>query len=196
MCRAEPTRMSYLTIGRRHRPARTSVGFTVIEIIVALFVGVAVVVGARTLLEGLAAQTARVAAVARASDRDANGERLLRGLVGRLEIGTDSAQRFGGDEREVHFTSWCDVARGWQERCRVSIAVEPGSVGLAVVARLSSRDTIVLKHGRRGEGLRYLADPSFGGRWLMRWSDGLAAPLAIGILVDADTMIVRIGERG
>jgi hypothetical protein len=182
-------------MSRRRARYGTAAGFTVIEIIVALFIGAVVVLGARSLLEGLAAQTSRVTTTARDGDRDANGERLLRGLVGRLEIGTDSSRRFGGDEREVHFSSWCDVARGWQERCSVSLALEPTRAGIALVGRLSTGESIVLREAARGEGLRYLADAASGGRWFVRWGDGLTAPLAVGVLLDGDTIIVRVGER-
>jgi len=196
MCPVDPTPIARMTKPSRRATARTTAGFTIIEIIVALSIGAVVVLGARSLLEGLAAQTSRVTATAREGDRDANGERLLRGLVGRLEIGTDSNRRFGGDEREVHFSTWCDVARGWQERCGVSLALEPTRAGVALVARLSTGESIVLREAARGEGLRYLADAGSGGRRFRRWGDGLTAPHAIGVLIDGDTTIVRIGERG
>jgi prepilin-type N-terminal cleavage/methylation domain-containing protein len=170
-------------------------GFTLVEVVVAFAIGTVVVLGARALLEALGAQTARVAAAARDADADANGERLLRALVGRLEIGAPS-DTFGGDERSARFSSWCQAPRGWQERCRVTLGVEQAADGVAVVTRLSTGETVVLKRGRRTEGLRYLVDAASGGRWFVRWGEGVTVPQAIGILVDGDTTIVRIGERG
>jgi prepilin-type N-terminal cleavage/methylation domain-containing protein len=188
--RAKPVRAN-ATLQGRH-------GFTLVELLVALAIGVFVVVGARALLDGLAAQATRVAAATRETDADANGERLLRALVGHLEIPAEvgSTSTFGGDERSVHFSSWCEMPRGWQERCRVRLDVEHTPDGIAVVAGLSTGETLALKHGQHTEGFRYLVNAGLGGSWVYRWGDGLSAPLAIGILIDGDTMIVRIGERG
>jgi hypothetical protein len=44
--------------------------------------------------------------------------------------------------------------------------------------------------------LLYLADARDGGQWLRNWSTVLIAPLAIGAVIDADTLVLAIGERG
>jgi prepilin-type N-terminal cleavage/methylation domain-containing protein len=171
-------------------------GFTLVEVIVALVVGAVVMLSARALLEVLGAQATRVTALGRDADADANGERLLRALIGHVDVGTGERAPFGGDQRSVRFSSWCTVPRGWQERCNAMLVIDSTSRAMSVVARLSTGEVLVLLRGRRIEGFRYLVDASSGGRWFTRWDDGLLVPLAIGILVDADTMIVRIGERG
>lgn len=169
-------------------------GFTLVEVIVALSVGAVILIGARLLLENLGASADRIAVAARSEDSGANGELLLRSLVRQIEVGPESLM-FEGNEDGARFTSWCYTPAGWRERCHVALAVgrEDSSVVLTVVlpdasvAALRARDRIEL---------RYLVDAREGGRWFVRWGEGATAPGAIGVLIDADTMIVRIGERG
>lgn len=181
-------------------------GFTLIEIMVAIAIGGLVLLGARSLLEALADEEHHVAREAAIHDARANGERLLRDLVGRMEIGTAESGPFAGDATETSFTSWCDVPAGWQERCEVTIAFENEGAEPALVAHLPGGRRLTLRSGFRAGALRYLNNASSGGQWFQQWGKGITAPLAIGVLleretgaVDApivDTLIVRIGERG
>jgi prepilin-type N-terminal cleavage/methylation domain-containing protein len=190
-----------------------SLGFTLVEIMVAIAIGGLVLLGARSLLEALADEEGHVAREAAIHDARANGERLLRDLVGRMEVGTTESGSFAGDPAEASFTSWCDVPAGWQERCRVTIAIEGGAGGAgsdgtdpALVARFPGGRRVVLRTGFRAGELRYLNSASSGGQWFRQWGEGITAPLAIGVLLEressdvegfvVDTLIVRIGERG
>jgi prepilin-type N-terminal cleavage/methylation domain-containing protein len=166
-------------------------GFTVFELIVALTISAFALLSARALLETIAASGARIRSVARQEARNANRERLLRALVGRLYAG-DSSATFTGDPRQAQFTSWCDVSGGWQERCQVTLGID--TAGL--VAVLSTGERFVLRQGFRAGELRYLNSPTGGGEWFKIWSVQLTQPLAIGVIADGDTTIVRIGERG
>lgn len=172
--------------------------FTLVELMVAITLSGIVLLGARALWESLAGSTDRLRARASADAGVANGERLLRSLVGRLEVGTDGAQEFAGDEREARFTTWCDMPAGWQERCNAMLGIEPDSNGqsLRLVAHLSTGEVITLQRGFARGALRYLNDPIGGGVWFRIWGHGITAPLAIGVITDGDTAIVRIGERG
>lgn len=195
------------------RRGALSLGFTLVEIMVAIAIGGLVLMGARSLLEALADEEGHVAREAAIHDAHANGERLLRDLVGRMEVGTKEGGSFEGDPGEASFTSWCDVPAGWQERCRVTIAIEGGAgsagsdgTGPALVARLSGGRRVVLRTGFRAGELRYLNSAASGGQWFRQWGEGITAPLAIGVLLQrkssaiegfvVDTLIVRIGERG
>jgi prepilin-type N-terminal cleavage/methylation domain-containing protein len=191
-----------------------SSGFTLVEIMVAIAIGGLVLLGARALLEALADEEGHVAREAAIHDARANGERLLRDLVGRMEVGTTKSGSFAGDPAEASFTSWCDAPAGWQERCRVTIAIENGSesdresdgAGPALVARFPGGRRAVLRTGFRAGELRYLNSAASGGQWFRQWGEGITAPLAIGVLLQressdvegfvVDTLIVRIGERG
>jgi prepilin-type N-terminal cleavage/methylation domain-containing protein len=171
--------------------------FTLIELLVAIMLSGIVLLAARALWESLAGSVDRLGVEAAANARVANGERLLRSLVGRLEVGTDESREFAGDEWHATFTTWCDVPAGWQERCDATLAIEPDSGGTErLVARLSTGEVIPLERGFRAGVLRYLNDPVGGGVWFRIWGHGITAPLAIGVITDRDTAIVRIGERG
>lgn len=171
-------------------------GFTLIEVVLALVIAGTVVLSARMLLEELADDAQAIVAHASGVDARANAERELRELVLRLEVGTDGARRFAGDERAARFTSWCDMPRGWQERCTVTLAVDREGREPVLAASLSTGEMLVLRRGFATGSLRYLGDAARGGTWFRSWGESITAPFAIGIVLDADTLILRIGERG
>jgi len=178
-------------------------GFTVLEVIVALAVSGLVLLGGRLMLESIGAAAEQTRQAARAADRLANADRLLRSLVGRLEVGTNYSGRFGGTDQSVHFTTWCDTPGGWLERCDATIGFVRTGDSTALVASLVAREphgdigprTVVLAKGARTGGIRYLNDPRAGGQWFVGWGDAITAPLAIGIIMGGDTSILRVGER-
>ena len=90
-------------------PARQRSAFTLLEVVVALALSGLLLLGGRLFLESLGRAAASTTLAAYDADRAANADRFLRSLVGRLEVGTDHSHHFGGDERSVHFTSWCDT---------------------------------------------------------------------------------------
>jgi prepilin-type N-terminal cleavage/methylation domain-containing protein len=171
-------------------------GFTIIEVMVALAVSGIVLLGARAMLEATADQAGRITRAAATADRDANAERTLRALVERLEIGTVPGTEFSGDPATAAFASWCDVPGGWLERCAVTLGIERDSSGIALIARTSTGSVIRLREGLRNGAIRYLDSPSAGGTWIRVWGAGITAPVAIGVFLDRDTLILRVGERG
>lgn len=207
------------------RDLRHRAGFTLVEVVVALAISGLVLLAARQMLEALAAGADRLSAAARAADREANADRLLRALVGRLEVGTQEAGEFAGAERAASFTSWCDAPGGWQERCAVTLAIDSAAVGRPVLAVSIARpggppgaaEVLVLRDGFADGAFRYLSDAGAGGTWFRAWGRGVTTPLAIGVIlvreprpgadsvradtrraepIRADTLILRIGERG
>ena len=175
---------------------RHSGGFTLIEVVIALALSGIVLLGARTLLSEMADNERRIAESAAVAEADANGERLLRTLLGRLDMGESEQLRFGGTPTNARFTSWCDVPSGWLERCEVELAIEARGNGGSLVARFGDGSVIPLVRGFRHGALRYLNTPANGGEWFQSWGTGVTAPLAISVILDRDTLIVRIGERG
>jgi prepilin-type N-terminal cleavage/methylation domain-containing protein len=180
----------------RHGESRVRTGFTLVELMVALVVSAIVVLGARMLLEQLGDSALRTVTAATRADREANGERLLRDLAGRLEVGTDQTVRFSGEPNTASFGSWCDVPSGWQERCTVTLVAGAQGDHSSLIASFSAGDRVTLLVREQPIELRYLDDPRGGGRWFMSWGAGITAPLAFAVISGADTMIVRIGDRG
>lgn len=172
-------------------------GFTLVEVVVALAVGGLVVLGAAGLFLQLAGGADRVQALAWRADREANAERLLRDVVGRIEPSAGREPSLVGDRRSARFSSWCDVPPGWQERCAATLSVRRASNGraYALLLELSTGESVELLDDRSPADLLYLTDPARGGTWLTEWRS-VTTPLALGIARDADTLILRIGERG
>ncbi len=189
---------------RRLKPAGPREGFTLVELIVALVISAMVLVGARLMVELLSDAARRTTLAAQEADRTANADHVLRMLFSRLEIGTPDDRPFGGNPFATHFTTWCDSPGGWLERCDVVVDLEVHGDTNGLIAHLAPRDphgdvgprTIRLATGFHSGAIRYLNDPRAGGQWFEQWGDGIVAPLAVGIILDNDTAIVRIGERG
>jgi prepilin-type N-terminal cleavage/methylation domain-containing protein len=169
-------------------------GFTVLEVIVALAAGVVALLSARAMLTGIADGAHTIALASDSLDRGANGERLLRALVRQVETTADGGE-FGGDERTVRFTTWCTVPGGWQERCRAAVTFGDVDGDEALLVMTTVDGILPLRRGITTGALRYIGDAARGGRWLHVWGEGISTPVALGIVLDADTLILSIGER-
>lgn len=170
-------------------------GFTLIEVLVALVIGAVVLASARALIDGLADQATATSHAARVADRRANAELMAREVVGNLSLAPVTASSFSGTPREALFASWCPSARGDLERCDVRLFVRDRGAVQDVVLDLSFGRQITLLESASSVRLRYLSDASAGGVWQSLWSVGVNTPLAVGVLADGDTLLLRIGER-
>ncbi|GJG89829.1 hypothetical protein tb265_50100 [Gemmatimonadetes bacterium T265] len=202
--------------GRKHgragdlprRVAGDGRGFTLVELLVAVTIGALALAAAHAVLAQLVDGTAAVVRAAAAADRAANADRLLRDAVGQLEVRPVTGPDVDGTETTFRFSTWCDVPAGWQERCTARLAIDAVAGRPALVLSLrtdagsgpsggAGEDTpVVLRTGFADGRLRYLSDPASGGRWAAAWSSRVTAPFALGVILDADTLIVRIGTRG
>ena len=175
-------------------------GFTLIELIVALALGGMILVGAHQVLGSLEDETHALAIRSADTEASANGLRLLRALAGRVEVGTPEAVAFAGTPMEARFTSWCEVPAGWLERCTVVLAVDTVRGAPTLAAHIDNAPAVALVPNVSSGALRYLNSAANGGQWFRAWSTGISAPLALGVIRNhdghADTLIVRIGERG
>ncbi len=178
-------------------------GFTLIEVVIALVISAFIVLTGRQMLEAIGGESRRVHRAAEESTLEANADRVLRELVGRMEIGSTIERGFGGTGHQATFSSWCEVPEGWLESCRVSLTIDSAAHtnALVLTTRLASRDEaqgaqLVMRQGFAYGALRYLSSASDGGVWFHAWGQGITAPLAIGIILGSDTAIVAIGERG
>lgn len=175
---------------------RSRAGFGLLEVLVALALGGMVVLGARALLVQLADGAERIAAFGVEHDRVANSERFLRRLLEQVEPGDGVSAGFVGDEQAVRFSTWCEVPAGWQQRCVVTLGFIHRGQGRALVALLPDSEVIVLREDIPDGAFRYLHSAAAGGTWLHSWQSTVTTPLALGVITNADTLIVRIAERG
>jgi prepilin-type N-terminal cleavage/methylation domain-containing protein len=184
--------------GRRSSDAR---GFTLFEVIVALTITSLLLLGARAIFEQLADGAEQVVRAAAAGDAQANGDRLLRDLVERIEVEPGDttgvgAHAFMGEAGGARFWTWCDVPAGWQERCHVTLGLLAERSDTVLVVAIDGGEVLpIRRHLYRGN-LAYLLDAGNGGQWSRRWESVITPPLAIGVLSPADTLLLRIGDRG
>ncbi|HEX6041738.1 prepilin-type N-terminal cleavage/methylation domain-containing protein [Longimicrobium sp.] len=179
-------------------PRGTRAGFTLVEVMVALVVMGVVLVGARTMLGQIAGDADRITAASAEADREANADLLLRTAAGRLEVVPVPGQeiRFEGEPRGARFHTWCEVPDGWLERCEASLGFIELEGENALALRLSTGEMVALRRGFQSGEMTYLRDAASGGSWVRRWGASITAPIAFGIVIDGDTSIIRIGERG
>lgn len=171
-------------------------GLSLLETLIALAVSGIVLLGARVMVDGLADNTRRLHASTVAWDDEANRELALRLVADRAEVATDSPARFVGSAQEARFRSWCEAGGGWLERCDVTLHFVRRDARADLVMDCSQQGVITLRTGVRVGRLLYLSSAADGGAWQHDWLVDITAPLAIGVVADGDTMIVRLAERG
>jgi prepilin-type N-terminal cleavage/methylation domain-containing protein len=171
-------------------------GFTLIEVLVALVVSSIILLGARAILGAMSDNAQTILVETRIADESANAERSLRLVVRQLDIADGPGTEFAGDSTRAAFSSWCDAPRGTLDRCAIKLSVEGDKNGKKLLLAGLSGGTIVIRSGVHNIALRYLDSATLGGHWIETWAKGITAPLAIEIIVEADTLIVRVGVRG
>jgi prepilin-type N-terminal cleavage/methylation domain-containing protein len=171
------------------------IGFSLLEVMIALTVGGAAVALAAALLRATADQSAMASEQVRSVNIDAVGERVIRRLVGQMEWSRTGDPLPSGTGNRMQFVSWCDVAAGWQERCFVDLELPPEGDG-GVIARFSAGGAQRLMSGRPVTAILYRVSSSGGEAWTDRWLDATSLPRAVGLEVGSDTLIVRLGDRG
>ena len=178
--------------------ALRSAGFTLVEVMVALAVMGVVLVGARAMLEQVADHAERIGGAAEEADRDGNADALVRSIAGRTQVSAvpGSEVRFHGEPGGARFRSWCEVPDGWLEECDASLGLIQVDGRNVLALRLSTGELVPLRSGFRQGEILYLRAAGEGGWWLRSWGSSIAAPLALGLVIDGDTTVVRIGERG
>lgn len=169
-------------------------GFTVLEVTVALTIGAMALLGARIMLTTVADGADAIGSAARTLAHESNGERFLRSLVRQIETAA-GGDEFAGDRHTARFTTWCNVPGGWKERCRAAIGVADANGELTLMASTSVDGPLAVRSGFSAGELRYIAVAARGGTWFEVWGEGLALPVAVAILLDGDTVILRVGGR-
>jgi prepilin-type N-terminal cleavage/methylation domain-containing protein len=167
-------------------------GFTLIEVMVALVLGVITIGGARAVSGLLADHAARIAAADFAATERVNGARLLRTLVRDTEAGRSLDGTFSGSTDAASFATRCHVPGGWSERCIATLTLvsDPDSAATLMVILLSTGDSLMLGRYTPPTRLAYLEDAARGGVWSPVWGPASVAPLAVGIFSADGTVIL------
>src|SRR6266567_9576790 len=115
------TRSSRAASRSAFRLARSALGFTLIEVLVALAIAGLVVLMAHRLFAA-AGDAGRALREARmALDREANARRWLAATFLSLDVGTGGDAAFVGQPDRVAFSAWQLTADGWFERRQVAL---------------------------------------------------------------------------
>jgi prepilin-type N-terminal cleavage/methylation domain-containing protein len=172
-------------------------GFTLIEVMVAMVIGAMVVAAAAALLSSLENRAEAIARASARADRDANAERVLRGLLANLDLGRDSTSAFVGTATSARFRTWCDSPTGWLERCAAHLSIEQRGDAAALRLELTGPDPtrIDLASGLHGARFRYLAIVDGVVTWRDTWSH-LVVPAAVVLIVERDTLLFPVWGSG
>ena len=176
-------------------------GLTVLEVLVALLLSSLIIAGVHFLFNQIATSAATVERTNYTVSADRNSKRFLRELIGSAAVGIEGAYDgwLSGNASEATFHSWCRTPSGWLAPCKATLLVSSADGHGVVLATLETRQQSVtyripaLQPVRR---LIYLADAEDGGNWHTSWSRAAVHPIALGIVLEGDTLIIRIGERG
>ncbi len=171
-------------------------GFTLIETLVALTLGAALVLVAHAAFAAAGDYAVALEESRASQDSLADARRTLGAAFSSLEIGTPGATDFEGAPARVAFSARLragDEPLG--ERVVVVITADNGSLIMRIgeqPRRLrSARDAV----------FQYLLEPGADAPWLAEWSSSTRAPLAVRLLLSgasasADTLLFIIGPRG
>ena len=174
---------------------RSRGAFTLLELILALSLVGSAMLGCLLLLDQLNDGAERIAAESAATDREANGARLLRRIVFEAHASADTNRKFVGDDRSVSLLSWCDVPTGWSEPCDVTLSIDARDDSSAVVADLSLGGSLVLRRDPARRAWRYLDATPRDTMWATRWSSGTTLPAALALVSARDTIVLPVQVR-
>jgi hypothetical protein len=165
-----------------------------LELLIALALAGAVLVGGALLLEQLTDAQARILAVTAVEARTNNGDRALRRLLADARAAADSSERFAGDSRTATYVTLCDVPSGWRERCRVTLMIDSLADSSVVVAATDRGDELSLRRMAGAAAFRYFDLTDRDSPWLTRWSPSVALPIALAIVAGSDTTVLPLGS--
>lgn len=171
-------------------PKRVRRGFTLLEVIIALAISTMVVSGCHVLLTATMQSRDAARDVGAEEIRNGNINRTLRRLVRQVErLDRDSVT--AGDKLNFSQWSWCDGPRGVPDRCLLTLRIRTASDSTTLELSMGETASVVVP-GIAPRRLLYLEEGDNGRQWKTTWSSR-SLPRAIGIVVDADTLLLPVG---
>ena len=177
-------------------PARTSRrGVTLLELLVALAISGAAMLGGLALLDQVHDGGARIATNGMLDARIANGDRLLRRLLIDARASTDTSERFRGDEQNASFLTLCDQPSGWAEPCRALLSINSVADSSDIVAHDGHAAMYAVRRIAGPAVFRYLdATAAPESAWVGHWIKTIALPAGIAVITASDTTVLPMGS--
>lgn len=166
-------------------------GFTLVEVAVAVAIAGIIALIVRGANDSLASQSQRLQRSIVARDGDHNRLRELRRLVASARSPHDSLTWFTGSTDSVSFASGCPTVEAWLVPCRISLRVTAD--GRLELLTATAGPTVLRDEVK---GFAFLATAGNGGVWTVAWTSRVSLPLALGVVLPTDTLILPIGRRG
>jgi len=166
-------------------------GFTLIELLVALAVGIVVVEGARRIVEALVDSQTAVHREAVSVDARENAQLLVRAFVRQLHATTAATDTIVAEPRSVRFTSHCETAFGWTERCRVALTLESSGVENRLVVNTDGYARFDSGFSDVVGPLLFLEQSGNAREWKLLPGERVAA---LGIVRKRDTLLLAVAS--
>ncbi len=168
---------------------RTARGFTVIEVTIALLVSAFVVLIAREIVQALGDTSVRVRSEASSSTARAHARDVLRHSLMMARVG-DSTE-FVGSDSLVSFETYCAGSEGFLEPCSARLAIRHRDSAIVTLV-IGSNAPLEVGSGRPGTSLLFLESAVGGGAWSHTWQRQRLLPVAVGIALGRDTILLAL----
>ena len=180
--------------------SRREAGFTLVEVLVALTLGAALVLAAHSALGGATDAVAALDRERRAFDTEMTGRAELTRMIANLQPSAPGAVGFDGSVHQARFSTQLRQPDGTFALTTVRLHVHGGTLvaereaaaGAATIASLPDVGDVTFD---------YLMETGAESRWVQGWRSPVSAPVAVRLRLlrlddRIDTLLVVAGPRG
>jgi prepilin-type N-terminal cleavage/methylation domain-containing protein len=168
-------------------------GMTLLEIVLALALSSAVVLGAAMLLDSAHDLTSRISRDGSRVTREGNGAEWLRRSLRDAAVDPDSTKRFHGEAQFASFRTSCPRPQGWSTACRIALSVDSIGDSSSIAAELETGQRLILMTLAGHVQLRYFDAAAADSGWLRLWDTHTTLPTAIAFVTQNDTTMYPVG---
>lgn len=172
---------------------KSSHGFTLIEVVVALILGSIAVLLAHATLSASSDLAVTANSFARSATRMSNARRLLERIVGTIEVGSSGGHTFEGEAHRLEATVWI------KDDPRTASRLTLSRMGDGLTASFDHQ-SLTLLSGADSICFDYLLERGAETAWQREWHSPVSAPVAVRLRLwhgsSSDTLLFAVGDRG